>query len=88
MKEIASVLEKRRTLPRSAGFLAIVAVVAFCALPSIGGFAAEQKTAEAPKPASAPPPLAIPLADIATRSHRSIQLTRHSDDERSGQRGH
>ena len=52
MKEIASVLEKRRTLPRSAGYLAIVAVVAFCALPSIGGFAAEQKTAEAPRPAS------------------------------------
>ena len=68
MKAIASVLEKRRTLPRSAGYLAIVAVVAFCALPSIGGFAAEQKTAEAPRPASVPPPLAIPLADIATRA--------------------
>jgi small-conductance mechanosensitive channel len=66
MKEIASVLEKSRTLPRSPGFLAIVAVVAFCALPSIGGFAAEQKTAEAPKPA--PPPTVIPLADIATRA--------------------
>ena len=68
MKEIASVLEKRRTLPRSAGYLAIVAVVAFCALPSIGGFAAEPKTTEAPKPASVPPPLAIPLEDIATRA--------------------
>ena len=68
MKEIASVLEKRRTLPRSAGYLAIVAVVAFCALPSIGGFAAEQKTAEAPRPASVPPPTVIPLADIATRA--------------------
>jgi small-conductance mechanosensitive channel len=61
-------LEKSRTLPRSAGYLAIVAVVAFCALPSIGGFAAEQKTAEAPRPASVPPPLAIPLEDIATRA--------------------
>jgi small-conductance mechanosensitive channel len=68
MKEIASVLEKRRTLPRSAGYLAIVAVVAFCALPSIGGFAAEQKTAEAPRPASVPPPTVIPLEDIATRA--------------------
>ena len=68
MKEIASVLEKRRTLPRSAGYLAIVAVVAFCALPSIGGFAAEQKTTEAPRPAPAPPPTVIPLADIATRA--------------------
>jgi len=68
MKAIASVLEKRRTLPRSAGYLAIVAVVAFCALPSIGGFAAEQKTAEASRPASVPPPLAIPLEDIATRA--------------------
>ena len=68
MKAIASVLEKSRTLPRSAGYLAIVAVVAFCALPSIGGFAAEQKTAEAPRPAPPPPPTVIPLADIATRA--------------------
>jgi potassium-dependent mechanosensitive channel len=65
MKEIASVLEKRRRLPRSAGYLAIIVLAALCSLPSVRALAAEQKTTEASKPV--PPPVAIPLADIATR---------------------
>ena len=83
---MTAVFERLRgALGRSVG-VSILVLAALGSLPSVRALAAEQKTAEAPKPASAPP-LAIPLADIATRSHRSIQLTRHSDDERSGQRG-
>ena len=56
----------RGALGRSVG-VSILVLAALGSLPSVRALAAEQKTADAPKPASAPP-LAIPLADIATRS--------------------
>ena len=65
---MASVFESLRgALRRSVG-LSIIALVAICSLPSFPVLAAEQKAAEAPKPAAPPPPVAIPLADIATRA--------------------
>ena len=56
----------RGALGRSVG-VSILVLAALGSLPSVRALAAEQKTAEAPKPAS-PPPVAIPLADIATRA--------------------
>jgi small-conductance mechanosensitive channel len=46
----------------------IIALVAVCSLPPVTAIAAETKTAETPKPAAPPPPVTIPLADIATRA--------------------
>ena len=56
----------RGALGRSVG-VSILVLAALGSLPSVRALAAEQKTAEAPKPASAPPTV-IPLADIATRA--------------------
>ena len=58
---------------RISRYLAIASIVGISLLISVGGFAAEQKPADAPKPAPpAPatptPPATIPLADIATRA--------------------
>ena len=50
-------------------------VTALCVLSSIPAGAAEQTPPEAPKPASTPPPpVEIPLADIATRSSEVANL--------------
>ena len=46
----------------------IIALVAVCSLPPVTAIAAEMKTAETPKPAAPPPPVTIPLEDIATRA--------------------
>ena len=46
----------------------IIALVAVCSVPPVTAIAAETKTAETPKPAAPPPPVTIPLADIATRA--------------------
>ena len=55
----------RGALRRSVG-ASIIVLAAIGSLPSVRALAAEQKTTEAPKPAP-PPPVAIPLADIAAR---------------------
>jgi len=71
---MASVFESiRGALRRSVG-LSIVALVAICSLPSFPALAAEQKAAEVPKPAAPPPPVAIPLADIATEATKVANL--------------
>jgi len=46
----------------------ISALVAVCSQPPVTAIAAETKTAETPKPAAPPPPVTIPLADIATQA--------------------
>ncbi len=56
----------RGALRRSVG-ASIIVLAAIGSLPSVRALPAEQKTAEAPKPAAPPPLVAIPLADIATR---------------------
>jgi potassium-dependent mechanosensitive channel len=63
----------RGALGRSVG-VSILVLAALGSLPSVRALAAEQKTAEAPKPASPPPPLVIPLADIATRATEASNL--------------
>src|SRR5262245_22374751 len=53
----------------------LIAVVAICAVPSLLGFAAEQKAADPTKPAAAPPaPEVIPLADIAAKATEASTL--------------
>jgi hypothetical protein len=55
-------------------YLAFTSIVVLSFLLSIGGFAAEQKAPDTPKPAvpvtppAPPPPADIPLADIAARA--------------------
>jgi potassium-dependent mechanosensitive channel len=74
-------MKKIRKLLRAWGYLSIFALVAVCWFSSFNGFAAEQKTATAPKdappePTAAPAPPDIPLADIAARATEASNLLR------------
>ncbi len=74
MKNIAFIFEKTDSLRQSLLYLAMIVVLAVGFLPTVPGMTAEQKTAQAPKPAAPEPPVAIPLADIATRATEVANL--------------
>jgi small-conductance mechanosensitive channel len=84
VKEIAFIVITTGKLQLSVRYLAFVAMLAVGDLISIGGLAAEQKTAAVtaptatksatPEPAAAAPPAVIPLGDIATQASEVVNL--------------